>query len=301
MKGGERLAAASSAAGRSAGVFGEPAPRGWLTSDPRFDLFAVVFAVATVHHELQFLLEQQLTGPLDQYMERMALLKATIGWPSAVGIGLHAACLVVSLLVLVLPWRRALLCLLAGPALLSQLASPERIPSHNSLMIAALSLVLIFGLAELIERWRQRGQGRPSPWLGWTIAGLVALVSITYFFSSFYKWNPVFFWPRSSPALEFATPYAALLGLPPQVALRLLAWPFILGTVLLELLLPVLLLWRRTRLAGTLVGLVFHLLMMGQGGNLSHKETVGNLTLFSKEVLPRLHELHERPLAMSAD
>jgi hypothetical protein len=40
---------------------------------------------------------------------------------------------------------------------------------------------------------------------------------------------------------------------------------------------------------------------MGQGGNLSHKETVGNLTLFSKEVLPRLHALHERPLAMSAD
>jgi alkanesulfonate monooxygenase SsuD/methylene tetrahydromethanopterin reductase-like flavin-dependent oxidoreductase (luciferase family) len=44
-----------------------------------------------------------------------------------------------------------------------------------------------------------------------------------------------------------------------------------------------------------------HLLMMGQGGNLSHAETVANLTLFSKEVLPRLQQLHERPLAMSAD
>jgi alkanesulfonate monooxygenase SsuD/methylene tetrahydromethanopterin reductase-like flavin-dependent oxidoreductase (luciferase family) len=44
-----------------------------------------------------------------------------------------------------------------------------------------------------------------------------------------------------------------------------------------------------------------HLLMMGQGGNLSHAETVANLTLFSKEVLPRLQLLHERPLAMSAD
>jgi hypothetical protein len=41
--------------------------------------------------------------------------------------------------------------------------------------------------------------------------------------------------------------------------------------------------------------------MMGQGGNLSHAETVANLTLFSKEVLPRLQQLHERPLAMSAD
>jgi alkanesulfonate monooxygenase SsuD/methylene tetrahydromethanopterin reductase-like flavin-dependent oxidoreductase (luciferase family) len=31
-----------------------------------------------------------------------------------------------------------------------------------------------------------------------------------------------------------------------------------------------------------------HLLMMGQGGTISHEDTVANLTLFSKEVLPRL-------------
>jgi hypothetical protein len=31
--------------------------------------------------------------------------------------------------------------------------------------------------------------------------------------------------------------------------------------------------------------------MMGQGGLLDHDETVANLTLFSKEVLPRLKEL----------
>src|SRR5262249_24562745 len=34
-----------------------------------------------------------------------------------------------------------------------------------------------------------------------------------------------------------------------------------------------------------------HLLMMGQGGLLSHEETVANLTLFSKTVLPRVAEL----------
>jgi alkanesulfonate monooxygenase SsuD/methylene tetrahydromethanopterin reductase-like flavin-dependent oxidoreductase (luciferase family) len=38
------------------------------------------------------------------------------------------------------------------------------------------------------------------------------------------------------------------------------------------------------------VGGFGHLLMMGQGGQLSHEETVANLTLFSKEVLPRLSE-----------
>ena len=39
------------------------------------------------------------------------------------------------------------------------------------------------------------------------------------------------------------------------------------------------------------VGDFGHLLMMGQGGLLSHEETVANLTLFSKAVLPRLEEL----------
>jgi len=39
------------------------------------------------------------------------------------------------------------------------------------------------------------------------------------------------------------------------------------------------------------VGGFGHLLMMGQGGTITHEDTVDNLTLFSKEVLPRLAEL----------
>jgi alkanesulfonate monooxygenase SsuD/methylene tetrahydromethanopterin reductase-like flavin-dependent oxidoreductase (luciferase family) len=39
------------------------------------------------------------------------------------------------------------------------------------------------------------------------------------------------------------------------------------------------------------VGGLGHLLIMGQGGFLSHEETVANLTLFAKEVAPRLREL----------
>jgi alkanesulfonate monooxygenase SsuD/methylene tetrahydromethanopterin reductase-like flavin-dependent oxidoreductase (luciferase family) len=39
------------------------------------------------------------------------------------------------------------------------------------------------------------------------------------------------------------------------------------------------------------VGGFGHLLMMGQGGLISHEDTVKNLTLFSQEVLPRLAEL----------
>jgi hypothetical protein len=36
------------------------------------------------------------------------------------------------------------------------------------------------------------------------------------------------------------------------------------------------------------VGGFGHLLMMAQGGHISHADTVDNLTMFSKEVLPRL-------------
>jgi alkanesulfonate monooxygenase SsuD/methylene tetrahydromethanopterin reductase-like flavin-dependent oxidoreductase (luciferase family) len=39
------------------------------------------------------------------------------------------------------------------------------------------------------------------------------------------------------------------------------------------------------------VGGFGHLLMMGQGGTISHEDTVDNLTLFSKEVLPRIARL----------
>ncbi|HWD56805.1 MAG TPA: LLM class flavin-dependent oxidoreductase, partial [Stellaceae bacterium] len=39
------------------------------------------------------------------------------------------------------------------------------------------------------------------------------------------------------------------------------------------------------------VGGFGHLLMMAQGGHISHADTVDNLTLFSKEVLPRMAEL----------
>jgi len=36
--------------------------------------------------------------------------------------------------------------------------------------------------------------------------------------------------------------------------------------------------------------------MMGQAGAMSHEDTVANLTLFSKEVLPRLRE-YKQPVA----
>ena len=43
------------------------------------------------------------------------------------------------------------------------------------------------------------------------------------------------------------------------------------------------------------VGGFGHLLFFGQGGFLDHAETVANITLMAKEVLPRLRELNLEP------
>ena len=42
------------------------------------------------------------------------------------------------------------------------------------------------------------------------------------------------------------------------------------------------------------VGGLGHLLMMGQAGHMSHEDTVENLTLFAKEVMPRLRSTSPR-------
>jgi alkanesulfonate monooxygenase SsuD/methylene tetrahydromethanopterin reductase-like flavin-dependent oxidoreductase (luciferase family) len=43
------------------------------------------------------------------------------------------------------------------------------------------------------------------------------------------------------------------------------------------------------------VGGFGHLLFFGQGGFLDHADTVANITLFGKEVMPRLRELNPEP------
>ena len=43
-----------------------------------------------------------------------------------------------------------------------------------------------------------------------------------------------------------------------------------------------------------------NLLMMGQAGLLDHADTVENLTMFAKDILPRLQELHGHARAQAA-
>src|SRR5687767_6533890 len=75
-----------------------------LSGDLRIHLFAGLFALGTIHHEIEFVLEQVPIGPLTEYMERWGRAIPTVGWPSAVGIALHLANVAISLLLMALPW-----------------------------------------------------------------------------------------------------------------------------------------------------------------------------------------------------
>ena len=238
-----------------------------LTGDLRIQIFGALFGLGTIHHELQFLLEQQRTGPLANYMERWGLVKPTIGWPSEVGIALHLIDLVLGILLLVLPYRRVLLMVLGPAFALVNLVSPERIPSHNSLMLGAFAVLLVFGLAEVIEG-AIRG-GRPqrgvTDWYGWTLTGLTWLCALTYAFAALHKLNSTFLSLADSTAPPFALLFVEPLGISRETALGLLGYPAIYGTLAIEAALPILLMRRCTRLLGCFVGLSFHLAMMARG------------------------------------
>ncbi len=53
------------------------------------------------------------------------------------------------------------------------------------------------------------------------------------------------------------------------------------------------------------MGGIGHILFFGQGGHLDHRDTVENITLFAREVLPRVRELSPdtitRPRAIAAE
>jgi hypothetical protein len=235
----------------------------------RFKLFARIFALGTISHELEFLLEQARIGPMTQYMELWSRVIPSVGWSSRTGLALHFSDIAISLLILILPWSRELVCLLAGTFLFSELASPARIASHCSLMAGGLLVVLILGLAEwteLIAR-RRAPAVAPTEWYAWTLVGLRWICALTYFFAFFYKLNPNWFSSESrAPAflLSPLEPLLDLLGVPGGYHL-VLAPVAIYGTLAIELSLPALMLVERTRLAGALIGLVFNLGMILQG------------------------------------
>jgi hypothetical protein len=244
----------------------EPGRRFALASDLRLHVFAVVFALGTIHHELGFVLEEGEVGPLTEYMERWSRAVPSTGWPSELALALHAVIVAIALLLLWRRWPRELLCLLAVTFFLSQLASPHRISSHAGLMAGGLLVILVFGMAEWIDRLR-RGTGAAA-WHAGTLTGLSFICALTYFFAFLYKLNPVWLSPGRSTAPAFlirpVMPILRVLGLG-AAGRPILEAMAIHGTLLVELFLPVLLIWPPTRVLGCLVGLVFHLPMVAQG------------------------------------
>jgi hypothetical protein len=241
-----------------------------LTGDLRFDIFAAVFALSTINHTLQMLLEQQVVGPVDEYLERWRNVVPTVDWPSALGLAITGAMLLLSLLTIALPSRRLMLALLALPTLAWNLVSPERIPAHNSVMAAALAIVLLLALGEIVERRHLRSSPAlwGGEWYAWTLIGLRAVCVLTYAFSFVQKMNPEWFAGQAPITTSFLyqpiEPLVERLGLRPQPIRQLLMPLAVFGTLVLELTLPLLLYWRRTRLWGCLLGLLFHLPMLAR-------------------------------------
>jgi hypothetical protein len=231
-------------------------PRVLLLQDLRIQLFGAVFAVGTLFHELEFILEQAAVGPLGQYMERWGRVVPSLPLPSAIGLALHGAVMLIALVVLVLPRRREWLCALAVLFLASLLASPARIPSHAGPMATALLVVLVLAVG---ERLRPRdGDG----WYRFTLAGLSWTCALTYGFAFLFKLNPVWFSGRSAGPRFLLAPLALDEGAP---LAGTLGWLAIHATLVLELALPVLLFWRRGRPYAVLLGLLFHLPMLARG------------------------------------
>jgi hypothetical protein len=239
-----------------------------LATDLRFQLFAVVFAVGTIAHELEFLVEVVTVGPLTEYMERWGRAVPTPPWPSWGGLALHLGDLAIALCLLVVRRKREGLCLLAVVFLASQLASPHRLASHNSLMIGGLLMVLVLALGEWGERLvAHRRRRRPRiDWLGATLQGLTWICALTYFFAFFYKLNREWFSASSRGSDFLARPLAPILSwLDAPAASRAVEALAIYGTLLLEVALPCLLFLPRTRRLGCFLGAGFHLPMMMQG------------------------------------
>jgi hypothetical protein len=135
-------------------------------------------------------------------------------------------------------------------------------------LVGAVVIIQGLALGELIERRRRPGEAPPTDWYAWTLVGLTWLVALTYFFACLHKLNQDWLSPDGSaaPAVLLASvePLLVPLAGSPERALAIVAGPAIYSTLALELVLPILLFGRRTRLLGCLVGIGFHLPMLVQ-------------------------------------
>src|SRR5262249_46036428 len=121
-------------------------------TDVRLRMFAALFFVGIVAHELEFGLEQEQVSHLSNYLEHWRRAVPTVAWSSSVGLTAHIANLVFSGAAAIASRPRRWLSALLLSFVLSQIASPDRTSSHSSVVAGALLAICCISVIEGLFR-----------------------------------------------------------------------------------------------------------------------------------------------------
>ncbi|GLQ51890.1 hypothetical protein ACFFJT_18290 [Dyella flava] len=97
------------------------------------------------------------------------------------------------------------------------------------------------------------------------IAGTQGLVLILYFFAFFHKLNREYFVMKKSCATAFVDFFCMDRGISRQGLVRFYRYFGVYGTVCIEVMIPILLCFEKTRLAGLVMGICFHFILALMG------------------------------------
>jgi hypothetical protein len=199
-----------------------------------FSVFAVMWAFVAVFHIVGY--SAYATGFVDH--------------PSGIGAS-QVAVGVAALLVLLQPSRSWRLALLAALELVSVWMEAPAIGNHW-VLVGLVDLGLLGALA-IGGRDRERVAQSFLPVARWCLLGF-------YVFAAFAKYNSAFFNTTVSCGTLYFDQVAKTIGVHTPLAVGASGWAALvpLGTALTEAAVPLLLFFRRTRLAGVVVGLAFH-------------------------------------------
>lgn len=220
-----------------------PAGRAYLASGWGFPLLGSVLAVALV---------------LDQ-----------LWWGGFEITSRHGVVVLAALVVLVRPSSVARWAVLLGADVVSVAADMPAVGTHRLLALVVESIALLH-LVTTIARTRRIPT--PKQLVGELAPFLRVSLLVVYAASALAKLNTSFLDPATSCALPSAR--RLLAGEAGALDDPRLAWAVIGGTVAMEAGLPVLLAWRRTRLAGVVLGLGFHT-VLALAGNVPFSALVG--------------------------
>jgi vitamin K-dependent gamma-carboxylase-like protein len=184
----------------------------------------------------------------------VALLYHQVAYRAVLASAVDAGLVLAALAVLLRPWSAGRLALLAA---LHVAAVARDLPSalNHWYFGGLVSLGLLLAIAAAWRARRGDAAAPAEPYLAFAPAGRACLL-LVYLLSGFHKLNADFLDPAVSCGATLYATLARRLWLPDGGALA--EGAAIGGTLLLELGLPMLLLFPRTRLAGVLLAVPFH-------------------------------------------